>query len=133
MIYVYTRGMLDYATPLQELLRLLRTALNNQDSGQLSDDDQVLGYKLLVYISCCMAGHAYPSGEIAADLAATVRGTIFSVLVKKQLNEAEADDKIVSFPHLRTLLRWVNSADYCISPFYLFFQYRILVCVILWL
>ncbi|XP_065176622.1 vacuolar protein sorting-associated protein 8 homolog [Sycon ciliatum] len=107
MIYVYTRGMHDYATPLQELLRLLRSALNSQDGGGvLSDGDQVLGYKLLVYISCCLAGRAYPSGEIADDIAATVRSTVFSVIVKKQLNEAEADDQVESFPHLRTLLRF---------------------------
>lgn len=108
MIYVYTRGMHDYATPLQELLRLLRQALNTQEGGRLADGDQVLGYKLLVYISCCMAGHAYPSGEIAEGLAAAVRTTVFTVLVKKQLNEAEADGRVVLFPHLQTLLRCVE-------------------------
>lgn len=104
MIYVYTRGMNDYSTPLQELLRLLRASVSS-GSVPLSDTDLCLGYKLLVYISCCLAGRAYPTGQIREELVEPVRVAIFSMLVKKQLDEPSPNEPVETYPHLRTLLR----------------------------
>ena len=109
MIYVYTRGMHDYTTPLQELLRLLRAAVR-RGASPLPEGDQILGYKLLVYISCCLAGRAYPTGEIPEQYIDHVRAAIFSILIKKQLDEKEmeqgVDERGETYPHLRTLLRY---------------------------
>jgi len=38
-----------------------------------SDSDLSLGNKLLVYISCCLGGQAYPIGTIPADYAQEVK------------------------------------------------------------
>lgn len=37
------------------------------------DSDLSLGNKLLVYISCCLAGQAYPIGAIPEDYAQEVK------------------------------------------------------------
>ena len=37
------------------------------------DSDLSLGNKLLVYISCCLAGQAYPVGSIPEDFAQEVK------------------------------------------------------------
>lgn len=37
------------------------------------DSDLSLGNKLLVYISCCLAGQAYPIGTIPEDYAQEVK------------------------------------------------------------
>ena len=37
------------------------------------DSDLSLGNKLLVYISCCLAGQAYPVGSIPEDLRQDVK------------------------------------------------------------
>ena len=36
-----------------------------------------LGNKLLVYISCCLAGRAYPLGDIPPNLVDTVKAEVF--------------------------------------------------------
>lgn len=38
-----------------------------------SDSDLSLGNKLLVYISCCLGGQAYPIGTIPADYSQEVK------------------------------------------------------------
>jgi len=38
-----------------------------------TDSDLSLGNKLLVYISCCLAGQAYPIGTIPEDYAQEVK------------------------------------------------------------
>ena len=76
MIYVYTRGLNDYITPLRELLMLLNRAvsadLEEHPAGdaarRLSEDEQALGYKLLRYISYCLAGMAFPQGDIPPEV-----------------------------------------------------------------
>jgi hypothetical protein len=42
------------------------------------ESTQELGYKLLVYISCCFAGRAYSVGNIPEELVKPVREQVFS-------------------------------------------------------
>ncbi|KAJ8320304.1 hypothetical protein KUTeg_001891 [Tegillarca granosa] len=74
IIYVYNKGMNDFTTPLEDLLIMLRTAVST--GKQLTDDQIKLGNKLLVYISCCLAGRAYPLGDIAEDFVSEVKDKV---------------------------------------------------------
>ncbi|GLH03603.1 Vacuolar protein sorting-associated protein 8 homolog [Gryllus bimaculatus] len=65
IIHVHNRGLRDYVAPIRELMPLLQAALAT--GKQLSDNQIALGNKLLVYISCCLAGRAYPVGDIPED------------------------------------------------------------------
>ena len=76
IIYIYNNGMLDYVTPAEELLNILMNAMDSSKDystnshhhlhNGLSSYESVtkrmtssqikLGNKLLVYISCCLAG-----------------------------------------------------------------------------
>ncbi|KAF2346971.1 Vacuolar protein sorting-associated protein 8 central domain [Trinorchestia longiramus] len=72
IIYVYTKGMRDYISPLQELITVLCGALDTCGAS-LPSAMVGLGNKLLVYVSCCLAGRGYPSGDIEAHLVQQVR------------------------------------------------------------
>ena len=71
MIYIYN-GINDYLTPLVEMLQLLQESLKSRSaetlsgnlSAKMSTKEQALGYKLLLYISFCLSGRAYPRGDI---------------------------------------------------------------------
>ncbi|XP_070387453.1 vacuolar protein sorting-associated protein 8 homolog isoform X2 [Dermacentor albipictus] len=101
IIYVHNRALSDFTTPIQELMAVLWQAL---DSGQQLTDSQVLlGNKLLVYISCCLAGRGYPHGELCADQVAAVKKDVLQCITS--LRGASTDDR-ATFPYLRTLLRF---------------------------
>ncbi|XP_072180793.1 vacuolar protein sorting-associated protein 8 homolog [Diadema setosum] len=100
IIYVYNKGMNDYLTPLDELLQLLRAAV--KASSQLSDNQIRLGNKLLVYISCCLAGRAYPIGDIPPHLVSSVKEGVWKCLTALHTKDASADEP--TYPNLRTLL-----------------------------
>ncbi len=74
VIYVHNNGMLDYVSPAEELLAQLASALNSSShvEGGLSQKQVDMGNKLLVYISCCLAGRAFPHGDIPGDRIAQV-------------------------------------------------------------
>ncbi|XP_053385366.1 vacuolar protein sorting-associated protein 8 homolog [Mercenaria mercenaria] len=100
IIYVYNKGMFDYTTPLEELLSTLKAAV---DTGkQLSDSQIRLGNKLLVYISCCLAGRAYPLGDIPEDHVHKVKHEVFESLTCRQSKGSPQDE--LPYPYLRTLL-----------------------------
>ena len=61
-----------------------------------------LGNKLLVYISCCLAGRAYPYGDIANDQIAQVKYEVYSRLTAPHTQKAKEDELV--YPYLRTLL-----------------------------
>lgn len=104
IIYVHTRAMNDYITPIQELMVSLREAL--QSGRPLTDGQVLLGNKLLVYISCCLAGRAYPHGELAADQAPAVKRAVFQCITALR-----PDDQGDTFPYLRTLLHF-NTCEF---------------------
>ena len=95
IIYIYNNAMLDYITPVEKLLRLL--------SNQTSYDDNLvkLGNKLLVYISQCLAGRAYPYGDIPGDRVKQAKYDVYSTIT---LLSARNSDNDQSYPHLHTLL-----------------------------
>ncbi|CAK8692883.1 unnamed protein product [Clavelina lepadiformis] len=101
IISIHNRGMKDFIGPLCELLVLLQSAL---DTGiPLSDKITTLGNKLLVYVSCCLAGLAYPHGIMDQETSKRVKQQMFSCLVQPHLNEKNMRGL---YPIINILLRF---------------------------
>ncbi|KAK8727977.1 hypothetical protein OTU49_009327 [Cherax quadricarinatus] len=102
IFYIYTHGMRDFVTPLEELTTVLCNAL---DSGNALTHSQVmLGNKILVYVSCCLAGRAYPHGDIDPQELQQVKHEIFKCITSLHSKNAKPTEN--SYPFLRTLLRF---------------------------
>ncbi|XP_034855636.1 vacuolar protein sorting-associated protein 8 homolog isoform X4 [Mirounga leonina] len=102
MIYVYNRGMNEFISPMEKLFRVIAPPLN---AGRtLTDEQVVMGNKLLVYISCCLAGRAYPLGDIPEDLVPLVKNQVFEFLIRLHSAEASSEEEI--YPYVRTLLHF---------------------------
>ena len=66
----------------------------------MSDSHIALGNKLLVYISSCLAGRAYPlSGDVPAEDNQRVRHDVFKCVTC--LHSKNASDSEQSYPYLR--------------------------------
>ncbi|GFR94592.1 vacuolar protein sorting-associated protein 8-like protein, partial [Elysia marginata] len=102
IIYVYNRGMGDFTTPLEQLLGQLGGALST--GKQLTDVHIKLGNKLLVYISCCLAGRAYPLGDIPEDQVAIVKDQVFRCLTCLHSNKPPSEEPL--YPYLQILLKY---------------------------
>ena len=116
IIYIYNNGMLDFVTPAEELFAILIQAMDSSGFNEsqhinngyesvtkrLTSSQIKLGNKLLVYISCCLAGRAYPYGDIANDQVKRVKTDVYACLTALHSKKA-AEDELV-YPYLRTLL-----------------------------
>ncbi|XP_042313799.1 vacuolar protein sorting-associated protein 8 homolog isoform X4 [Sceloporus undulatus] len=102
MIYVYNSGMNDFITPMEKLFKVIAHPLSAGKS--LSDEQVIMGNKLLVYISCCLAGRAYPLGNIPEDLVPLVKNQVFEFLIRLHSAEAPAEEEV--YPYVRTLLHF---------------------------
>uniref|UniRef100_A0A8C4PP77 Vacuolar protein sorting-associated protein 8 homolog n=1 Tax=Equus asinus TaxID=9793 RepID=A0A8C4PP77_EQUAS len=102
MIYVYNRGMNEFISPMEKLFRVIAPPLNAGKT--LTDEQVVMGNKLLVYISCCLAGRAYPLGDIPEDLVPLVKNQVFEFLIRLHSSEASPEEEI--YPYVRTLLHF---------------------------
>lgn len=63
-----------------------------------------LGNKILVYISCCLAGRAYPLGDIAADSVTRVRTDVLHCLTTLHMTSTAGDEPL--YPKLWTLIQF---------------------------
>ncbi|XP_062286275.1 vacuolar protein sorting-associated protein 8 homolog [Scomber scombrus] len=102
MLYVFNRGMNDYITPMEKLFAVIGPPLT--EGRSLTDDEVVMGNKLLVYISCCLAGRAYPLGDIPEDLVVQVKNQVFDFLIR--LHSADSSEEEQVFPYIHTLLHF---------------------------
>ncbi|XP_070833577.1 vacuolar protein sorting-associated protein 8 homolog [Chaetodon trifascialis] len=102
MIYVFNSGMNDYITPMEKLFVVIGPPL--REGRSLTDEEVVMGNKLLVYISCCLAGRAYPLGDIPEDLVVQVKNQVFEFLIR--LHSADSSEEEEVFPCIRTLLHF---------------------------
>ncbi|XP_075932697.1 vacuolar protein sorting-associated protein 8 homolog isoform X5 [Anarhichas minor] len=103
MIYVFNSGMNDYITPMEKLFAVIGPQLRAGRS--LKDEEVVMGNKLLVYISCCLAGRAYPLGDIPEDLVVQVKYQVFEFLIRLHSADSLEEEEEV-FPFIRTLLHF---------------------------
>ncbi|NXH32418.1 VPS8 protein, partial [Myiagra hebetior] len=102
MIYVYNSGMNDFISPMEKLFKVIAPPLNAGKS--LTDEQVVMGNKLLVYISCCLAGRAYPLGDIPEDLVPLVKNQVFEFLIRLHSAEGSVDEEV--YPYVQTLLHF---------------------------
>nr|XP_033800413.1 vacuolar protein sorting-associated protein 8 homolog isoform X1 [Geotrypetes seraphini] len=102
MIYVYNSGMNDFISPLEKLFKVIASPLSAGKA--LTDEQVVMGNKLLVYISCCLAGRAYPLGDIPEDLVPLVKNQVFEFLIRLHSPEASSEEEV--YPYMRTLLHF---------------------------
>ncbi|XP_044068934.1 vacuolar protein sorting-associated protein 8 homolog isoform X3 [Siniperca chuatsi] len=102
MIYIFNSGMNDYITPMEKLFAMIGPPL--REGRSVTDEEVVMGNKLLVYISCCLAGRAYPLGDIPEDLVVQVKNQVFEFLIR--LHSADLSEEEEVFPFIRTLLHF---------------------------
>ncbi|XP_063285959.1 vacuolar protein sorting-associated protein 8 homolog isoform X1 [Pelobates fuscus] len=102
MIYVYNSGTNDFISPMEKLFKAISAPISSGKS--LTDEQVVMGNKLLVYISSSLAGRAYPLGDIPEDLVPLVKNQVFDFLVRLHTPEAPHDEEV--YPYIRTLLHF---------------------------
>ncbi|KAM9847376.1 vacuolar protein sorting-associated protein 8 homolog [Aulostomus maculatus] len=102
MIYVFNSGMNDYISPMEKLFAVICPPL--REGKNLTDGEVVMGNKLLVYISCCLAGRAYPLGDIPEDLVVQVKNQVFEFLIRLHSADSSEDEEV--FPFIHTLLHF---------------------------
>ncbi|XP_061644844.1 vacuolar protein sorting-associated protein 8 homolog isoform X3 [Phyllopteryx taeniolatus] len=100
MIYVFNSGMNDYITPMEKLFAVIGPPL--REGRSLTAEEVVMGNKLLVYISCCLAGRAYPLGNIPEDLVVQIKIQVFEYLILLHTGESSSD----AYPLIQTLLHF---------------------------
>nr|XP_036671059.1 vacuolar protein sorting-associated protein 8 homolog [Drosophila suzukii] len=91
-IYLNTQALNDYTAALTELLPLV------------TPEETDLGNCLLVYVSSCLAGRGYPSGEIPVELVHQVKHDVLRCLTSQQSKENAGDE--MPYPYLRALLKF---------------------------
>ncbi|KAM9454212.1 vacuolar protein sorting-associated protein 8 homolog [Clarias gariepinus] len=102
MVYVFNSGMNDYISPMEKLFQVIGPPL--REGRSLTEEQVVMGNKLLVYISCCLAGRAYPLGDIPEDLVPQVKNQVFEFLIRLHSLEAIQEEEV--YPYIRTLLHF---------------------------
>ncbi|VVC24543.1 Hypothetical protein CINCED_3A007231 [Cinara cedri] len=106
LISIWTRALEDYLAPLQELVPKIVTSSN----GEYNDLTNELGNKVLIYLSGCLLGIAYPNrGDIPQPLQDTVRNNIVQFLCSQHSIKAKDDEDI--YPYLRILLKF-NTTEF---------------------
>jgi len=66
-----------------------------------------LGNKILVYISCCLAGRAYPLGDIPTELVARVQTDVLSFITSQCVATHSSHNRgKLTYPHMWTLLQF---------------------------
>jgi len=63
-----------------------------------------LGNKILVYISCCLAGRAYPLGDIACESVVRVRTDVLHCLTALHSASGPVDEPL--YPQMWTLIQF---------------------------
>ncbi|XP_040174300.1 vacuolar protein sorting-associated protein 8 homolog [Anopheles arabiensis] len=93
-MYLNTKALGDYTVSLTDLIPQI----------ELATDDLHLGNCVLVYISSCLAGRGYPTGEIAPETIPTVKHEVLRCLTVIHSNKAPEDE--LPYPYLRRLLQF---------------------------
>lgn len=68
LMHLNTKALNDYAISLVELIPLI-----NDETEIMKDQARTLGNNILVYISSCLAGRGYPTGDIEPEAIPTVK------------------------------------------------------------
>ncbi|KAJ8967744.1 hypothetical protein NQ317_010805 [Molorchus minor] len=91
-IYITTKTLGDYTSPLIEFL------------SELVPENHRLGNTMLVYVSCCLAGLGYPSGNVPeADVLRVKQDILRCLETVHSINVANDES---TYPYLRALLKY---------------------------
>ncbi|OQR79338.1 vacuolar protein sorting-associated protein 8-like [Tropilaelaps mercedesae] len=63
IIHIHNAAMLDYTGPIEEMVDIIAAPLATNREPSYAEVE--VGNKLIVYISCCLAGAAYPCGVLS--------------------------------------------------------------------
>ncbi|CAJ0928785.1 unnamed protein product, partial [Mesorhabditis belari] len=69
IIHISNKALFDFIGPLEEMFANIAEF---SDRDLRSDSEIEIGNKLLLYLHCCLAGRAYPFGELPSHLVDTV-------------------------------------------------------------
>uniref|UniRef100_A0A8C7B9G5 VPS8 subunit of CORVET complex n=1 Tax=Neovison vison TaxID=452646 RepID=A0A8C7B9G5_NEOVI len=101
MIYVYNRGMNEFISPMEKLFRVIAPPLNAGRTQPTTKSPTLFSF---FSPSCCLAGRAYPLGDIPEDLVPLVKNQVFEFLIRLHSAEASPEEEI--YPYVRTLLHF---------------------------
>uniref|UniRef100_H2ZCD2 Vacuolar protein sorting-associated protein 8 central domain-containing protein n=1 Tax=Ciona savignyi TaxID=51511 RepID=H2ZCD2_CIOSA len=101
IISIHNRSMKDYLGPLFELLSILEAALGT--GAPLSEKMTNLGNKLLVYVSCCLAGVGYPHGVLDEETSTRLKKEMFDTLTHPSITELKTRQP---YPIIQIFLRF---------------------------
>lgn len=113
IIYVMNSALGDFISPLEASGRkggcigLQEMCLNLAEfvgKAVFSDFEVAQGTKLLLYLSACLAGSAYPFGELSAELQAVVPREVYKFLVSLRQDRIAALTGVERYPVLTLLL-----------------------------
>lgn len=105
-IHITTKTLGDYTSPLTEFLT------------ELTPDNNKLGNTMLVYVSACLAGLGYPTGNIPAKDVTRVKHDVLRCLETAHSINITENEQI--YPYLRALLKY-NTRD-CLNVVELAFK-----------
>lgn len=100
IIYVNNKALNDYTTPLESMLAEMKTFA---DREMFSDSEQILGSKVLVYLNCCLAGMAYPFGQLSEENRKRVPLETFRCISSLKGKDGESEEQ---YPYLKLLLQY---------------------------
>ncbi|XP_063702348.1 vacuolar protein sorting-associated protein 8 homolog [Culicoides brevitarsis] len=90
-IYLNANALCDFTASLVDLIPLINSQPN-------------LGNHLLVYISSCLAGRGYPTGEIPENLVQNVKHDVLRCLTAS--HSVQSNDNELPYPYMRALLQY---------------------------
>ena len=112
LMYSYSIGLNDFISPLRILIEHLYLQIKPASDGTLrgiSSRDESMGYKLLVYLNCCLSGRAYPSGDLPQDIVILVKRETFSLILSPEGSQGLIAAQ--PYPYLRVLIAF-NCKDF---------------------
>ena len=112
LIYCYSAGLKDFVAPLRILIEHLYLQIKPDAQGkvgEISSRNESMGYKLLVYLNCCLTGRAYPTGDIPYELVTQVKRQTFSIVLSAEGSQGLVEAQ--PYPYLRVLI-YFNCKDF---------------------
>lgn len=119
LIYVWTRSLRDYVTPLIDLLTLVKVLLSDGDTPEGAEEQYLASaMKVFPYLAYTFTGRVYPGGApLPDDEADEAKGALYSYVFSGKPTEWPKGSREVfqplkdqasseSFPYLRAILKF---------------------------
>ncbi|CAJ0579826.1 unnamed protein product, partial [Mesorhabditis spiculigera] len=101
IIYISNKALYDFVGPLEELM----TNVSLFSERELRADSEIdIGNKLMLYLYCCLAGQAYPFGDLPPELVDKVPLEVYRCITSLRGKDGVASEE--RYPYLRQLLQF---------------------------